>query len=109
LAANRIKEADLVEWLRGFGERLLASSAGNEELGRRLVLLGELSVGEVGDVGYEIGVRLLGRGETNRRGAEDAEEEREREEGIKLLFAEVWFNQGYEELMAGNLLGAIAS
>ncbi|BAZ30226.1 protein prenyltransferase, alpha subunit [Cylindrospermum sp. NIES-4074] len=108
MAANRIKEADLVEWLRGFGERLLASPAGNEELGRRLVLLGELSVGEVGDVGYEIGVRLLGRGETNRRGAEDAEEEGEREEGIK-LFAEAWFNQGNEQFMAGDLLGAIAS
>ncbi|WP_228014329.1 CHAT domain-containing protein [Fortiea sp. LEGE XX443] len=57
----------------------------------------ELSVGEVGDVAGNRG--LLEGGETNRRDAEDAEEGE----------AEVWFNQGYEQLMAGDYAGAIAS
>jgi hypothetical protein len=47
----------------------------------RMVRLGELSVGEVSFVAYEIGRRL--REGTNRRGAEDAEEAEE-EEGINL-------------------------
>ncbi|ARV58222.1 hypothetical protein BZZ01_05865 [Nostocales cyanobacterium HT-58-2] len=75
LDANKITEAGLVEWLRRFGERLLASSAPNDELASRMVQLGELDVGEVGDVARDIGMRLLDRGgETNRQGAEDAEE-----------------------------------
>ncbi|MBN3869893.1 tetratricopeptide repeat protein [Nostoc sp. JL33] len=78
LAANRINEAHLVEWLRGFGERLLALPTPNDELATRMVRLGELSIGEVSVVAYDIGRRLEG-GETNRRGAEEAEEETEAE------------------------------
>ncbi|KAB8332327.1 tetratricopeptide repeat protein [Scytonema tolypothrichoides VB-61278] len=74
LDANKITQAGLVEWLQQSGERLLVSSAENRELASRMVRLGELSVGEVGEVAGEIGMRLLGRGgETNRRGAEGAE------------------------------------
>ncbi len=101
LAAKRINEAHLVEWLRGFGERLLASATPNDELARRMVRLGELSIGEVSVVAYEIG-RRLGEERTNRQGAEDAEEEGERE-------VEAWFNQGNEQYMAGDFVGAIAS
>ncbi|MBD2593493.1 tetratricopeptide repeat protein [Nostoc spongiaeforme FACHB-130] len=97
LAAKRINEGDLVEWLRGFGERLLASATPNDELARRMVRLGELSIGEVSDVAGNIG-RRLGGGETNRQDAEDAEGE-----------AEVWFNQGNEQYEAGDFVGAIAS
>ncbi|MEH1997429.1 MAG: hypothetical protein V7L00_01380 [Nostoc sp.] len=101
LAANRINEADLVEWLRSFGERLLASATPNDELATRMVRLGELSIGEVSVVADEIG-RRLGGGETNRRGAEDAEGKEEKE-------TEIWFNQAYEQYMAGDFAGAIAS
>ncbi|MEH1829203.1 MAG: tetratricopeptide repeat protein [Nostoc sp.] len=101
LAANRINEAHLVEWLRGFGERLLASATPNDELARRMVRLGELSIGEVSVVADDFG-RRLGGGETNRQSAEDAEERREKE-------AEVWFNQGVEQYKVGKLEEAIAS
>ncbi|MEH2270633.1 MAG: CHAT domain-containing tetratricopeptide repeat protein [Nostoc sp.] len=101
LAAKRINEAHLVEWLRGFGERLLASATPNDELATRMVRLGELSIGEVSVVADDIG-RRLGGGETNRQGAEDAEERREKE-------AEVWFNQGVEQYEVGKLEEAIAS
>ncbi|MEH1821745.1 MAG: CHAT domain-containing tetratricopeptide repeat protein [Nostoc sp.] len=101
LAAKRINEAHLVEWLWGFGERLLASATSNDELARRIVQLGELSIGEVSVVAYDIGRRLKG-GETNRRGTEDAEGKKEEE-------AEVWFNQGFEQFRVWDFVGAIAS
>ncbi|HEY9799622.1 MAG TPA: tetratricopeptide repeat protein [Leptolyngbyaceae cyanobacterium] len=102
LDANCINEAALVRWLRGFGERLLASPTPNDELARRMVQLAVLNVGEVGDVAGEIGRRLQEGGERNHRDAEDTEE---REMGE----AEAWFNQRNEQLMAGDFAGALAS
>ncbi|TBR61751.1 hypothetical protein B4U84_13555, partial [Westiellopsis prolifica IICB1] len=102
LDGRKISEAGLVGWLRGFGEGLLASDTVHDELARRMVLLGGLDVGVLGEVAREIGMELLGRGgEMNRRGAEDAEEE-----GGE---AEVWLNRGVEQLEAGDFEGAIAS
>ncbi|MBW4592813.1 MAG: tetratricopeptide repeat protein [Brasilonema angustatum HA4187-MV1] len=114
LDVNKITQAGLVEWLRRFGKRLLVSSAENTELASRMVQLGELGnavsdqpngVGEVGEVAGEIGRWLLGRGgETNRRGAEGAEEEEEGEGD-----ADAWFDTGNEQFEAGDFEGAIAS
>ncbi|BAY12081.1 CHAT domain-containing protein [Calothrix sp. NIES-2098] len=107
LDANRINQANLVEWLRGFGERLLASATENDELATRMMRLGELSVGEVSDVAYDIGRRLLRwEEETNRQDAEDAEEEA----AINITDdAQAWFNQGNEQFISGDFVGAIAS
>jgi tetratricopeptide (TPR) repeat protein len=63
---GRITYAQWVAWLRRFGERVLASSAPNDELARRLVLLGEMtfsipSLQEIGEVAYDIGSQLLSR------------------------------------------------
>ena len=58
---HRVSTEDWVQWLRRFGERLLASSTPNNELAARLVQLGELGVGEVGKVAYEVGMHLLTR------------------------------------------------
>ncbi len=64
---GRITPAEWVAWLRRFGERVLASPAPNDELGMRLVYLGEQaqsipSLQEIGDVAYDIGRQLLSRG-----------------------------------------------
>lgn len=64
---GRISSAEWVDWLRRFGERVLASPAPNDELGMRLVYLGEqaqsiASLREIGDVAYDIGRQLLNRG-----------------------------------------------
>src|SRR6476469_786330 len=56
---GRATEAEWVAWLRGFGERVLASPAPNNELASRMVALGELGVGEIGDVAIDIGMQLL--------------------------------------------------
>lgn len=58
---HRIPTERWIEWLRLLGERLLASPTPNNELAARLVQLGELGVGEVGDVAYDIGMQLLTR------------------------------------------------
>jgi hypothetical protein len=60
---HRVPSERWVEWLQRFGEKLLASSAPNNELAVRMVQLGELEVGEVGDVAYNIGMQLLTRNE----------------------------------------------
>ncbi|WP_189523368.1 hypothetical protein [Nostoc sp. PA-18-2419] len=58
---HRIPSERWVEWLRRFGERLLASPTPNNEMAARLVELGELSIGEITDVAYSIGMQLLTR------------------------------------------------
>ncbi|MEH2375143.1 hypothetical protein [Nostoc sp.] len=58
---HRISTERWVEWLGRFGDRLLASATPNNEIAARLVQLGELSIGEVGDVAYSIGMQLLTR------------------------------------------------
>ncbi|WP_017314340.1 CHAT domain-containing protein [Mastigocladopsis repens] len=103
LDANKITQVGLVEWLRRFGETLLVSSAQNTELASRMVQLGEVGIGEVGEVAHEIGMRLLKReGETNHIAVEDAEEREEED-------AEAWFDRGVEQYMAGEFEQTIAS
>ncbi|GAX40816.1 hypothetical protein NIES4075_17820 [Tolypothrix sp. NIES-4075] len=58
---HRISTERWLEWLQRFSEKLLASSAPNNELASRMVDLGELEVGEVGDAAYDIGMQLLTR------------------------------------------------
>ncbi|WP_017317525.1 hypothetical protein [Mastigocladopsis repens] len=58
---HRVSTERWVEWLQRFGERLLASPTLNNELASRMVQLGELDIGEVGNVAYDIGMQLLTR------------------------------------------------
>ncbi|WP_052330832.1 CHAT domain-containing protein [Rivularia sp. PCC 7116] len=58
---HRVSVQRWLEWLQHFGKKVLASSAPNYELASRMVELGELEIGEIGDVAYDIGVQLLTR------------------------------------------------
>ncbi|KYC42666.1 hypothetical protein WA1_15090 [Scytonema hofmannii PCC 7110] len=58
---HRVSTERWVEWLQRFGEKLLASSSPNNELASRMIQLGELEVGAVGDAAYDIGMKLLTR------------------------------------------------
>jgi len=58
---HRVSTQRWVEWLQRFGERLLAAPTPNNELASRMIQLGELEVGEVGNVAYDIGMQLLTR------------------------------------------------
>lgn len=58
---HRIPTENWVEWLGRFGDKLLASPTPNNEIAARLVQLGELNIGEIGDIAYSIGMQLLTR------------------------------------------------
>ena len=58
---SRVPRQRWVQWLQKFGDKLLAAPTPNNELASRLVQLGELGVGEVSTVAYDIGMRLLTR------------------------------------------------
>jgi hypothetical protein len=58
---HRVSTERWLDWLKGFGEKLLASTLPNNEIAARLVQLGELGVGRVGNLAYDIGMQLLTR------------------------------------------------
>lgn len=58
---HRVPQQRWVEWLKKFGDKLYAAPTPNNELASRLVQLGELGVGEVSNVAYDLGMRLLTR------------------------------------------------
>lgn len=58
---HRVSTERWVKWLKQFGNKLLASPAPNNEMSSRLLELGELQIGEVGDVAHDIGMQLLAR------------------------------------------------
>ncbi len=60
---HRVTDEHWVNWLQRFGERLLKVPTPNNELASRMVHLGELGVGPVGDIAYDIGMRMLTRHE----------------------------------------------
>lgn len=58
---HRVTTERWVQWLKQFGDKSLASSSPNNELAARLVQLGDLGIGEIGDVAYDIGMQILTR------------------------------------------------
>ncbi|MDZ8054213.1 MAG: tetratricopeptide repeat protein [Aulosira sp. ZfuVER01] len=58
---HRISDERWIDWLLSFGERLLNSPAPNHQLAARMIQLGELGIGRVGDLSYDIGLSLLKR------------------------------------------------
>ncbi|WP_371417487.1 tetratricopeptide repeat protein [Anabaena sp. UHCC 0187] len=50
-----------IDWLLVFGDKLLASPAPNHQLAKRLMQLGELAIGDVSNLAYDIGMQLLRR------------------------------------------------
>ncbi|NWF60637.1 MAG: tetratricopeptide repeat protein [Fischerella sp.] len=58
---HRISVERWIEWLLDFGERLLTSPAPNNHLAERMMQLGELEIGTIGELAYDIGIRLLTR------------------------------------------------
>jgi hypothetical protein len=56
---HRVRKSDWLEWLDRFGGNLLDSPAPNYELAGRMVQLGQLDCGDIGDKAAEYGSRLL--------------------------------------------------
>ncbi len=58
---HRVPEQRWLEWLKQFGDKLLDAPTPNNELASRLVQLGELGVGDISNLAYDVGMRLLTR------------------------------------------------
>jgi hypothetical protein len=58
---QRVRKSEWLEWLDRFGNNLLNAPVPNYELAGRMVQLGQLDCGEIGDLAGEYGVRLLNR------------------------------------------------
>jgi tetratricopeptide (TPR) repeat protein len=122
---ERSEDSSLVNWLERFGtDRLLPVPESHQELARRMVRLGEIGCGKLGEVAGELGSRLLaGEAETNLEETPqppnplpgESQEEagavasdagdlnhRERQD------AKEWFYRGVRQYMQGDLLEAIA-
>ena len=56
---DRISVERWIDWLLIFGEKLLLSPAPNHRLATQMMQLGELGIGKVGELSYDIGIRLL--------------------------------------------------
>ena len=61
LMANQLDRMRLAQWLQGYGDRWLAQQELTQELARRLILvmLGQVTTGELGTVARTLGKRLL--------------------------------------------------
>ncbi|WP_414563475.1 MULTISPECIES: tetratricopeptide repeat protein [unclassified Anabaena] len=68
---DRISTERWIDWLLIFGEKMLLSRTPNHELATQMVQLGELRIGKVGELAYEIGFRVL----TGNLGEEDGHNE----------------------------------
>jgi len=77
LIRSKIKDAEWVNWLQEFGERLLVSPGTNLELGGRMVRLGEANCGKISEVAGNIGRQLLAGESWNRNSAEESSQIRE--------------------------------
>jgi tetratricopeptide (TPR) repeat protein len=58
---HRVSSDRWITWLLDFGEKLLTSPAVNHQLAEKMVQLGELGIGSIGDLSYDLGIRLLTR------------------------------------------------
>ena len=58
---QRVRKSEWLEWLDRFGDNLLAAPVANYELAGRMVQLGQLDCGEIGDLAGDYGARLLNR------------------------------------------------
>ncbi|MEA5562223.1 tetratricopeptide repeat protein [Planktothrix agardhii] len=90
LIGNQMKQGEFVAWLEGFGQRIADNPTPQEELARRMVLLGNLGIGELGIVAGRIGREIL--------------------EGINSKSDDnSWFNQGCQQLERGDFEDAFFS
>ncbi|TVP56620.1 MAG: tetratricopeptide repeat protein [Nodularia sp. (in: Bacteria)] len=56
---DRISVERWIDWLLIFGEKLFLSPAPNHQLATQMMQLGELGIGKVGELSYDIGIRLV--------------------------------------------------
>ncbi|MCL1475792.1 tetratricopeptide repeat protein, partial [Argonema antarcticum] len=112
LFTKLIDEDELVAWLRRFGSKLLESPETHRKLARRMVQLGKVAGGELGDVAGKIGRELLvNSGTTSFKPIINNQTPVTKilvSDNVPLdLEAEEWNNRGVSEYNAGNIEAAL--
>ncbi|MFB2895944.1 tetratricopeptide repeat protein [Aerosakkonemataceae cyanobacterium BLCC-F50] len=105
---DKTTEAEWINWLKIFGDRLLAAQISNEHLASQMIRLGELGGGTFGKISREIGFSLLARSPQ----ADIYNHEFYREPEIvetPAQKAQDLFNQGVEQFNAGDFWAAITT
>lgn len=116
---TRIHDHFFKSWLQRFGrDKLLVSPMPNHEIGQRMVKLGKIGCGEIGDIAQELGRQLLKRepklpeSETDQTAETMAVEPTDSPSGAdstELDEAEAWFNRGLTLQNLGRLEAVITS
>ncbi|MBD2313865.1 tetratricopeptide repeat protein [Desertifilum sp. FACHB-1129] len=116
LIGKNVKDRDLIPWLRRFGAKLQEPPNSYEQRAKRLLLLANLNLGELSQVAGEIGKNLgvqVQQPISNSYGSTDSQDGEAKQ--AKTLNsddnseeADAWFNQGNEQFMRRDFLGAVA-
>ncbi|MCC3418637.1 MAG: tetratricopeptide repeat protein [Microcoleus sp. PH2017_29_MFU_D_A] len=127
LIGSKINDAEWVNWLQEFGERLLVSPETHLELGGRMVRLGEMNCGRISEVAGNIGRQLLARESLKRKDGDGSSvvsestdnsdavnqgDSTSQEESIGRKISQEaveLYNEGIDRYDAGDLEGAIAA
>ncbi|MEM7725123.1 MAG: hypothetical protein AAF208_01970 [Cyanobacteria bacterium P01_A01_bin.45] len=100
---ERVQEERWLEWLKGFEKKLLSSSNPNNELASRMVQLGELDIGVIGDTAHDIGMKLLTRNQTEPVWEYDGPDDMDLDhQGTNLLFESPFEDTSSPENGHGN-------
>lgn len=100
--AERTSVIKWIQWLRNFGDNLLASATPNTQLATRMVHLGNVGCGEFGEIAKQIGTKLLA------KTPQLQENDLEMDAGDPQE-AQAWFYQGLQQFNIEDFSGAIAS
>ena len=100
---ERSSEQEWMAWLRGFGEKLLASPAPDRQLATRMVHLGKIGCGELSEIAQQIGSQLLA------LAPDSTQEDRSNLDGGDPQEAQAFFYQGIQQFNNEDFVGAIDS
>ncbi|MBE9143844.1 CHAT domain-containing protein [Planktothrix mougeotii] len=101
LMGNQLKQGEFVAWLEGFGQRIADNPTPQEELARRMVLLGNLESGELGIVAGRIGREIL-EGISSRSDSELTVNSLEQDSN------NFWLDQSLEQVRLGDFNKALS-
>lgn len=85
----RISNDEWIAWFNRYGDKVLSSNNINNDLAAKMIQLGELGIGDIGDTAHDIGMQILARNEPEPIWEYDGPDN----QGNKLSIAENQFNQ----------------
>jgi tetratricopeptide (TPR) repeat protein len=106
--SERSTEAEWIDWLKEFGDRILAAPTANEHLASQMIRLGELGCGTFGKISREIGFSLLARSPQSYIYSQEFYREPEIIESPAQK-AQNLFHQGVEQFNGGDFWTAITT